>query len=137
MYPFAIPAIRELERLEFHRAVTFFFGENGSGKSTLLEALAGRCGFNAEDGSKNFRFDTRASHSELFRHFTIEKSARYPSDGYFLRAESFYNRATDIENLDRGYGLGPPIGPGYGGEGLHGQSFFSLLIPIRYIQCNN
>ena len=130
-YPFAIPAIHGLERLELHRAVTFFVGENGSGKSTLLEALAVRCGFNAEGGSKNFRFDTRASHSELFSHLTIERSWRRPSDGYFLRAESFYNLATEIENLDQGYGLGPPIGPAYGGEGLHeqshGQSFFSLL----------
>lgn len=130
-YPFAIPAIRELERLELHRAVTFFVGENGSGKSTLLEALAVRCGFNPEGGSKNFRFDTRASHSELFRHLRIEKGVRHPSDGYFLRAESFYNLATEIENLYQGYGLGPPIGPAYGGEGLHeqshGQSFFSLL----------
>ena len=131
-YPFAIPAIRELERLELHRAVTFFVGENGSGKSTLLEAIAVRCGFNAEGGSKNFRFDTRASHSELHRHLTLERSARHPSDGYFLRAESFYNVATELENLDQDYGLHiPTIGPAYGGSGLHeqshGQSFFSLL----------
>ena len=131
-YPFAIQAIREMERLELHRAVTFFVGENGSGKSTLLEALAVRCGFNPEGGSKNFRFDTRASHSELYRHLTVERSARHPSDGFFLRAESFYNVATELENLDQDYGFHlPTVGPAYGGSGLHeqshGQSFFSLL----------
>lgn len=131
-YPFAIPAIREMERLELHRAVTFFVGENGSGKSTLLEALAVRCGFNSEGGSKNFRFDTRASHSELYRHLTVERSARHPSDGFFLRAESFYNVATELENLDQDYGFHlPTVGPAYGGSRLHeqshGQSFFSLL----------
>ena len=131
VYPFAIPAIRELERLVFHPAVTFFVGENGSGKSTLLEALAVRCGFNAEGGSRNFNFQTRSSHSELYRFLTLERPGKRSSDGYFLRAESFYNLATEIENLDQGFGLGQPIGPSYGGEGLHeqshGQSFFSLM----------
>ncbi len=47
-YPFCIPSIRHLDRLEFHPAVTFFIGENGSGKSTLLEAIAAKLGYNAE-----------------------------------------------------------------------------------------
>jgi predicted ATPase len=55
-YPFSIPSVRHLHRLEFHPAVTFFIGENGTGKSTLLEAIATRYGFNAEGGSKNFNF---------------------------------------------------------------------------------
>jgi predicted ATPase len=38
--------------------VTFLIGENGSGKSTLLEAIAVARGFNAEGGTKNFRFNT-------------------------------------------------------------------------------
>jgi predicted ATPase len=66
-YPFSLSAVRPLETLEFHPAVTFFIGENGSGKSTLLEAIAVAFGFNAEGGSKNFRFGTRESHSELHR----------------------------------------------------------------------
>lgn len=130
-YPFAIPAVHTLERLEFHPAVTFFVGENGSGKSTLLEAIAVRSGFNAEGGSKSFNFATRASHSPLHRHLTLERGARRPDDGYFLRAESLYNVATEIERLDAEEGTAPFIGPAYGGKGLHeqshGQAFFSLI----------
>ena len=39
VYPFCIPAIKELDFLEFHPDVTFFVGENGTGKSTLIEAI--------------------------------------------------------------------------------------------------
>lgn len=131
-YPFAIPAIRSLRKLDLHPAVTFFVGENGSGKSTLLEAIAVRLGFNAEGGSKSFRFTTRASHSSLYHFLTLVRGSRYPSDGFFLRAESFYNVATEIENLDQDYGIViPTVGKAYGDAHLHeqshGQSFFSLL----------
>jgi predicted ATPase len=64
-YPFNLPVLRGLEELVFHPKVTFFVGENGSGKSTLIEALAVAWGFNAEGGTKNFNFATRASHSQL------------------------------------------------------------------------
>jgi predicted ATPase len=36
-----------------------------------------------------------------------------PRDGYFLRAESYYNVATEIEHLDE-TGFGPPIADSYG-----------------------
>jgi predicted ATPase len=64
-YPFSLPVVHSLDYLELHPSVTFFVGENGSGKSTLLEAIAVAAGFNAEGGSRNFRFETRASHSPL------------------------------------------------------------------------
>jgi predicted ATPase len=130
-YPFSLPAVRALETLEPHPKVTFFVGENGSGKSTLLEAIAVSMGFNAEGGTKNFRFGTRLSHSVLHEYLRIAKGFKRPRDGFFLRAESFFNVATEIENLDDGPG-GPPIISSYGGKSLHershGESFLALLM---------
>jgi predicted ATPase len=132
LYPFSLPAVRALESLELHPAVTFFVGENGSGKSTLLEAIAVACGFNAEGGSRNFRFETRTSHSELFRYLHLSKSLFKPRDGFFLRAESFFNVATEIEKLDAEPSNAPSIGEAYGERPLHeqshGESFLALLL---------
>jgi predicted ATPase len=113
-YPFSLPVVRHLDTLELHPSVTFLVGENGSGKSTLLEALAVAWGFNAEGGTKNFRFGTRASHSALHEYLRLIKSARRPRDGFFLRAESLFNVATEIENLDKEPSSGPPVINSYG-----------------------
>jgi len=121
-YPFCIPAIKNLRHLKFHPKVTFFVGENGSGKSTLLEAIAVKYGFNAEGGSKNLKFATEETHSALSEYIRLERNA-YPTDGFFLRAESFYNVATQIDHLGVNFG--------YGKKSLHAQShgeaFLSLL----------
>ena len=61
-YLYKIPVIKQLKTFDFNVPVTFFIGENGSGKSTLLEALAVLCGFNAEDGTRNFNFATNETH---------------------------------------------------------------------------
>lgn len=130
VYPFNLPVVRGLDRIEFHPKVTFFVGENGSGKSTLIEALAVAWGFNAEGGSKNFRFSNRPSHSDLHGFVRPVRSTRRPRDGFFLRAESYFNIGTEIERLDEGPG-GPPIINSYGGKSLHeqshGESFFALF----------
>ena len=130
-FPFSIPAIRNLSTLEFSPSVTFIIGENGSGKSTLVEAIAIAMGFNPEGGTRNFNFGTRDSHSELSEYLRLSKSIKRPRDGYFLRAESFFNVATQIEALDEGPG-GPPIINSYGGRSLHeqshGESFLSLIV---------
>lgn len=130
-YPFNLPVVRHLEELAFHPKVTFMVGENGSGKSTLIEALAVAWGFNAEGGSKNFRFDTRASHSELHRFVRPIRSTKRARDGYFLRAESYFNVATQIEDLDAEPGPGERVITSHGGRSLHeqshGESFFALL----------
>ena len=115
-FPFCIPTIKELDFLEFHPDVTFFVGENGSGKSTLLEAIAVAMGLNPEGGNKNTNFTTERTHSELGDYLKTIKSYKRPKDYYFLRAESFYNVATYMDNL-----IPPPI-QGYGGKSLHKQS---------------
>lgn len=130
-YPFSLPAVRHLDRLKLHPRVTYFVGENGSGKSTLLEAIAVSCGFNPEGGSKNFRFGTRTSHSPLHEYIRIAKGIGKPKDGFFLRAESFFNVATEIERLDS-EGMGPRVIDSYGGRSLHeqshGESFLALMM---------
>jgi predicted ATPase len=130
-YPFCLPAVRTLQQIDLHPKVTYFVGENGSGKSTLLEAIAVSLGFNAEGGSKNFRFDTRRSHSVLNEYLRIVKGVKRPRTGFFLRAESFFNVASEIERLDEGPG-GPPVINSYGGRSLHeqshGESFLALML---------
>lgn len=130
-YPFSLPVVRNLHNLELHPKVTFIIGENGSGKSTLLEAIAVAWGFNPEGGSKNFRFSTRRSHSELNEYLTLVKGIKRPRDGYFLRAESFFNVASEIEAMDRIPAAAPLVINSYGGRSLHeqshGESFFALL----------
>ena len=128
-----LPLIKHLKRenrIKLSSDITFFIGENGTGKSTLLEALAVSFGFNAEGGSRNFNFSTNATHSELHEHLTLGKKA-YPKDGFFLRAESVYNVATNLEELDRIPAAAPKLTGGYGGKSLHhqshGESFLSIV----------
>ena len=92
-----IKAFKGIEKLVFNKPITFFVGENGSGKSTLLEALAVAHGFNPEGGTKNYVFSTHDTHSELCDAIRISKGYRKEKWGYFLRAESFYNVATQEE----------------------------------------
>lgn len=116
-----IEAFKGIERLEFNNSITLFVGENGSGKSTLLEAIAIAHGFNPEGGTKNYFFSTHDTHSELYDVIRISRGYRKEKWGYFLRAESFYNVATqeeeyaDIEHPSARYH-----------EKSHGESFLEL-----------
>lgn len=128
-----LPVVRclaEMNSLIFSKDVTFLVGENGTGKSTLVEAIAVAYGFNAEGGTRNFSFSTSATHSDLNQHLTLSRSA-YPKDGFFLRAESFYNTASYIDELDAIPARRPPISASYGGKSLHkqshGESFLALV----------
>ena len=130
VYPFAIPAIQALRELQLKSPVTFFVGENGSGKSTVLEAIAIACGFNAEGGTKNFNFSTVNAHSALHEHLTLVRNAARERDGFFLRAESFFNVATELERLQKVDGGAYRA---YGGKSLHVQSHGeSLLAMMRH-----
>ena len=123
VFPFTIPAIGALDTVSFEQPVTFLIGENGAGKSTLLEAIAVATGLNAEGGSQNFTFSTRASHSLLHKYLRLTRGTRRVNDRYFLRAESFYNLATNIEDL----GVGKSYGTTSLHEQSHGESFFALF----------
>ncbi|HHV63781.1 MAG TPA: AAA family ATPase [Peptococcaceae bacterium] len=131
-YPFNLPAIRELRSLSFHPKVTFIIGENGSGKSTVLEAIAVAYGFNAEGGTKNFNFTSRATQTDLHNYLRVVKGTKMPRNGFFLRAESFYNFASNVDDLDREMPFGPPLIETYVGRSLHeqshGESFFAVFL---------
>lgn len=119
--------------LQFSSPVTFLCGENGSGKSTLIEAVAMCAGMNPEGGGQNYCFATRESHSGLWRYMRLCKNGgKKWRDSFFLRAETFYNVATYIEQLDENPAdPSPHIAGYYGDKGLHtvshGESFFALL----------
>lgn len=128
-YPFCLPAIKGLSNLDFHPKVTFIAGENGTGKSTILEAIAAAYGFNPEGGTKNFNFSSKDTHSELKDYIKLIKGYKNPRDGFFLRAESFYNFASNVDELNRDI---PGLLNYYGGRSLHeqshGESFFSVFM---------
>lgn len=125
-YPFQLPVISQLTTLSFHADVTFFIGENGSGKSTLLEAIAVLLNYNPEGGNRNTRFSSRDTQSILYTALKPVRSFAYPRDAYFLRAESFYNVASYVDDLND-----PMAIRSYGGQSLHqqshGESFLAVL----------
>jgi predicted ATPase len=131
-YPFNLASIKDLGRLDLHPNVTYIVGENGMGKSTLMESIAVAWGFNPEGGTKNFNFSTRSTHSPLYRHIRLGRGAQRPRDGFFFRAESYYNLASHIDELDSEFSYGPPIKDSYGGKSLHeqshGESFFAAFV---------
>lgn len=128
-FPWVIPSLKGFCRLALHPCATFLVGDNGSGKSTLLEAIAQTAGFPEEGGSRNFSHVTREYWSELGSAGKLIWGARRPKDGFFLRAESFYNVATRVDEIEK---LSPRPYRFYGGKSLHAQShgeaFLSLAV---------
>ncbi|MCF6245032.1 MAG: AAA family ATPase [Sulfurovum sp.] len=126
-FPFYLPIIKDIETIDFHPDVTFFVGENGTGKSTLIEAIAQALDINPEGGNKNTLFTTNKTHTNLGHFLRTVKSFKKPKEYYFLRAESFYNVATYMDNV-----APLPEEQGYGGKSLHaqshGESFMSTLL---------
>lgn len=123
VYPFNLPALRGFSKLKFHPNVTFLVGENGIGKSTLIEAFAVAQNLNPEGGSRDHMFASRDTHSPLHRHLWMLRNNTRPWDSFFLRAESFYQLST---YLDDAQALGR-----VGGRSLHemshGQSFMAIF----------
>jgi predicted ATPase len=125
-YPFSVPTIASLPEIALTSRIVFFAGENGTGKSTLLEAIASHYGFGPEGGNRNFSSNT-TEHNQSTA--PLAKALRLSFDkrtgaGFFLRAESFFNTASAIDNLG--------AQGSYGDRSLHaqshGESFFTLLI---------
>lgn len=121
-YPFNIDILRDGLDLDFHSSVTFFVGENGSGKSTLLEAVAKSCGFNVQGGGRDHQVQTDAGDDDLAGALRLSWLPK-ATDGFFMRAESFFNFATYIDQVS--------TLKRYGGRRLHeqshGESFLALF----------
>src|SRR6185436_18437899 len=129
-FPFNLPAVRGKNfALEFSSPVTFFVGENGSGKSTVLEAIAIACGFNPAGGSQQNIYDFQPTESSLASALRLSWSQKM-NRGFFLRAESFFNFASYLEQSQKEQPQFNWYAP-YGGESLHamshGESFLALL----------
>ena len=122
IYPYNIPCVNDMEKIEFHPKVTFFVGENGAGKSTVLEALALALGFSEEGGTRNVKLNSASSTSGLYESLRTIKSYKKPKDYYFLRAESFYNVGTYMNELNYLVGYGGNIH-----ERSHGEAFIKVL----------
>lgn len=120
-YPFSIPAVAQLDRLDLNPAVTFLVGENGSGKSTLIEAIAIRAGLNPEGGTANFRSKNRSSESSLHQFIRLTRGFRREKCGFFLRAETMFNVSTEAEGY-REYGWADLH------EMSHGEAFLWVAI---------
>lgn len=127
-YPHNIACFKNFTQLTLHSPVTFLIGENGSGKSTLIEAIAISCGMNAEGGTNNFQFSTKNTSSYLYRYLKVIKTPDLPLTKFFLRAESFYNFATNLDQMEEEC---PGITTYYGGQSLHeqshGESFLAVM----------
>ena len=132
-YPFSVPAIHEMKELKLRSRICFFAGENETGKSTLLEAIASHYGFGPEGGTRSFRNTSTSSNASIE---PLVKALRLSFDrrtgaGFFLRAESFFNTVSYMDQLDEEPGGGPPLSTFYGGRSLHtrshGETFLTLL----------
>ena len=123
VHPFDIPILRDGLSLELKTPITFLVGENGSGKSTLLEGLAWSVGFGAQGGSRDHQFAEETEGHALGRALKLSWRQR-TTDGFFLRAETFFNFASYLEEANSTFSR-------YGGESFHtkshGEAFLALF----------
>lgn len=132
-FPFNLPFLSNGLDLKLRSNVTFFVGENGIGKSTLLEAIAEKCGFNASGGNRNHNYNFHKTESELSEHLILSWNTK-TAQGFFMRAESFFNFATYIDEVakeDRS------VLDAYGGKSLHQQSHGEAFLALFHNHFQN
>lgn len=121
IYPFNLDIVKKFKELKIESPVTLFIGENGSGKSTFIEAIAEALNLPTEGGTQNFNYESKTAKSLLSNYLTISKF-NIAKTTFFLRAESFFNFAIEVDKLN--------INHYYGGnlhECSHGESFINLV----------
>ena len=99
-FPFNVPAIKTLTRVDFRQPVTFLVGENGSGKSTFLEAVAAGANSIVVGGQDVERDETLEHARQLAARLKFawrKKTQR----GFFLRAEDFFNFSKRLNQTGR------------------------------------
>jgi predicted ATPase len=126
-FPFDVPAVASADRLDLDAPVTLIAGDNGSGKSTIVEAIAEAMGFAVEGGELERSGELPAVPRPVLGgalHPVLTSSK--PRNGYYLRAESFFNVAGFV---DSGGTFSPDLSL-YGDvplhEQSHGESFLAL-----------
>jgi predicted ATPase len=127
-FPYDVPAVAAVEAMKLDAPVTLLAGDNGTGKSTLIEAFAAAIGFAAEGGELERSGELppvpRPVLGGALR--PVLEPWSKPRNGYFLRAESFFNVARFV---DGGSEFAPDLSL-YGGVALHqqshGESFLAL-----------
>ncbi|WP_145410664.1 AAA family ATPase [Paenibacillus xylanexedens] len=129
LFPYHIPALRNLDELEFKHKVTFLVGENGSGKSTLLEAIGVSCGFSIV-GGKDLVITNEKDDASLSIIMNLQWMPRV-KQGFYFRAETFDTFAKYIDELADDPSVGMSAYAPYGGKSLnvrsHGQGFLEFL----------
>ena len=122
VHPFTMPLLAQGLDIELTAPITFLVGENGSGKSTLLEALSWMLGFSAQGGNRTNHYAEGADGHALGRALKLEWRQKV-SDGVYLRAETFFNFATYLEEAGSTF-------MAYGGESLHKQSHGEAFLAL-------
>jgi predicted ATPase len=126
-FPYDLPAVAAIEDLRLDAPVTLLAGDNGTGKSTLVEAIAAAIGFADEGGELERSGELPAVPRPVFEEALAPVlSSTKPRNGYFLRAESFFNVARFVDSD----GIFAPDLSLYGDVPLHrqshGESFLAL-----------
>jgi predicted ATPase len=118
-FPYDLPALASVDRLALDAPVTLLAGDNGTGKSTLVEAIAEAMGFSDEGGELERSGELPPVPRPVLGDALAPVLSRTrPRNGYFLRAESFFNLARFV---DGGSTFAPDLSL-YGDVPLHGQS---------------